>query len=87
MTNPRRFKPHPLLDLLYASCRQRNLKRRTELNDRLFRHQPADGDFLNEKFHRVRRAVGIGKFANEALSENGIRQEHGLPLRGQYAAG
>jgi hypothetical protein len=33
------------------------------------------------------RAVGIGKFANEALSENGIRHEHGLPLRGQYAAG
>ena len=33
------------------------------------------------------RAVGIGKYAGEALSENGIRQEHGLPLRGQYAAG
>lgn len=33
------------------------------------------------------RAVGIGKYAGEALSENGIRHEHGLPLRGQYAAG
>jgi len=33
------------------------------------------------------RAVGIGRYAGEALSENGIRQEHGLPLRGQYAAG
>nr|WP_195761682.1 XopG/HopH/AvrPtoH family type III secretion system effector [Pantoea sp. 201603H] len=31
------------------------------------------------------RAVGIGKYANEPLSENGIRQEHGLPLRQQYA--
>lgn len=33
------------------------------------------------------RAVGIGKYANEPLSENGVRLEHGLPRRNQYRAG
>lgn len=33
------------------------------------------------------RAVGLGKYAGKQLSENGVRQEHGLPLRTQYRAG
>lgn len=32
------------------------------------------------------RAVGLGKYKNEAFTENSIRTEHGLPLRNQYAA-
>ncbi|CDG85992.1 XopG/HopH/AvrPtoH family type III secretion system effector [Janthinobacterium agaricidamnosum] len=32
------------------------------------------------------RAVGTGKFSKEPLSENGIRSEHGLPLRQFYRA-
>jgi len=30
------------------------------------------------------RAIGIGKFKDEKLSENGIREDHGIPLRSQY---
>ncbi len=32
------------------------------------------------------RAVGIGKYSGESFSENGVRQEHGLPLRAYYRA-
>ncbi|MGY2180996.1 XopG/HopH/AvrPtoH family type III secretion system effector [Pseudomonas agarici] len=32
------------------------------------------------------RAVGIGKYSGESLSENGVRQEHNLPLRAYYRA-
>ena len=31
------------------------------------------------------RATGIGDYSNEPLSENGIRQEHGLPERTNYS--
>lgn len=32
------------------------------------------------------RAVGTGKYADQSLSENGIREEHGLPIRKFYRA-
>lgn len=48
------------------------------VGDRQDRSTPAGKEEL--------RAVGLGKYKNEKLSENGIRKEHGEPLRKSYNA-
>lgn len=40
---------------------------------------PGTGSYIEEE-----RATGIGHFANERLSENGIRAEHGMKVRKSY---
>ncbi|NIG12925.1 hypothetical protein F3J37_01605 [Pantoea sp. Al-1710] len=37
-----------------------------------------------EHYREEIRAVGMGEFENTSLSENGIRRDHGLPLRNAY---
>lgn len=40
---------------------------------------PGKGSYIEEE-----RATGIGHFANEKLSENGVRAEHGMKARKSY---
>jgi len=51
-------------------------------NDRNERNNP-DSLFMREED----RAVGVNKSKSNNLSENGVRKEHGYPLRSQYLAG
>jgi len=39
---------------------------------------------LSPNWNEERRAVGMGQYSSEPLSENGIRSEHGLQIRKKY---
>jgi len=43
-------------------------------------------DFNSRAYEEEARAVGIGVYGQEPITENAIRAEHGLPLRAQYAS-